>query len=102
MIEVVKALRPDIVYLQETKVDQMSNNILVSIWKGRWVGCWVNAVGTARGILILCDSSVLSRSDVLQGAFSLSCLFQSLKDGSNGFSRYTRLLMLLGENCGKS
>ena len=74
--------RVDLVCLQETKVQEMNNDMVRSLGVGRFLN-WkaLNAEGSAGGILLLWDNSRISMVDSVVGSFSVSCLFRMTKDG---------------------
>ena len=79
MIEdLIKSQKADLVCLQETKIEEMSNSLVRSLGGGRWL-CWkaMNSRGATRGVLIFCDSRVL---DAVEGSFTVTCCFRSCED----------------------
>ena len=86
--EVVKHLlcewRCDIVCLQETKVACIDFQMVRSLWGIQHVD-WValDASNTVGGILLMWDTRVVQKVDVMVGQFSVSCYWQGLADGFN-------------------
>ena len=78
----LRSYRVDLVCLQETKVQEMSVELVRSLGVGRSLN-WkaLNAEGSARGILLLWDNSCISLVDSGVGSFSVSCLFKMTEDG---------------------
>ncbi|KAG5565062.1 hypothetical protein RHGRI_001074 [Rhododendron griersonianum] len=81
----LKEWKADVVFLQETKLKEVSKEEGKEIWGNRWVE-WIhfNAVGTAGGVLVMWDSRVVEKIDDEYGMFSASCLFQNVVDGFRG------------------
>ena len=74
--------RVDLVCLQETKVQEMNNDMVRSIGVGRFLNRKaLNAEGSAGGILLLWDNSRISMVDSVVGSFFVSCLFRMVEDG---------------------
>ena len=74
--------RPDIVCLQETKLGTLDRELAQSIWGGRWEEwCCLDSVGASGGVVLMWDSRVVEKMDVLVGRWSLSCLFRCVDDG---------------------
>jgi exonuclease III len=86
--EVVKHLlrewRCDIVCLQETKLVCIDLRMVRSLWGNQHVD-WValDATNTAGGILLMWDTRVMQKVDVMVGLFSVSCYWHGLADGFN-------------------
>ena len=74
--------RVDLVCLQETKVQEMNNDMVRGLGVGRFL-TWkaLNAEGSVGGILLLWDNSRISLVDYVVGSFSVSCLFRMAEDG---------------------
>ena len=74
----------DIVCLQETKLETLDRRIVRSLWGNPYVD-WVflEAVGTAGGVLLLWDKRVVEKLDSFVGRFFVSCLWRGV---SNGFT----------------
>ncbi|KAG5540961.1 hypothetical protein RHGRI_020999 [Rhododendron griersonianum] len=83
---VVKTLlrewKADVACLQETKLRNVSREVVRELCGSRWVD-WIllDATGAAGGVLVLWDSRVVERIDVEVGMFSVSCLFKNVEDG---------------------
>ncbi|GFZ15713.1 P-loop containing nucleoside triphosphate hydrolases superfamily protein [Actinidia rufa] len=71
-----------VVCLQETKLKVVDRTIVRSLWGGRLVK-WecLRADGSAGGILMMWDSSLVICLDFLVGVHSISCLFKNVEDG---------------------
>ncbi len=72
----------DIVCLQETKLDTLDRRVIRNVWGNSYVD-WVvlDAVGTAGGVLLLCDKRIVEKIDSFVGRFSVSCLWRGVCDG---------------------
>ena len=84
--KVIKALirsqKVDVVCLQETKIQEMSQGVIHSLGVGRFLG-WgaVNARGAVGGVVVFWDKRVLELVGLEVGIFSISCQFKNCKDG---------------------
>ena len=78
----LRSYKADLVCLQETKVQEMTIDLVRSLGVGRCLN-WkaLNAEGFAGGILLLWDNSRIGLVDSVVGSFSVSCLFRMLEDG---------------------
>ena len=78
----LRIYRADLVCLQETKVQEMTVELVRSLGAGRCLNWKVlNAEGSAGGILVLWDNTRISLVDSVVGSFSVTCLFRMLEDG---------------------
>lgn len=74
--------KPDIVCLQEIKMECMNDHIVWSLWSSRGIRYYYNpVVEIARGIIILWKKSQFSCNDCFAGKYMLSCIF---RDGRSG------------------
>uniref|UniRef100_A0A2N9HAV5 Endonuclease/exonuclease/phosphatase domain-containing protein n=1 Tax=Fagus sylvatica TaxID=28930 RepID=A0A2N9HAV5_FAGSY len=72
----------DIVCLQETKLDFLDRGIVRSIWGNPYVDWeFLEAVGTAGGVLLLWDKRVVEKLDSFVERFSVSCQWRDVADG---------------------
>ncbi|RVW87760.1 Transposon TX1 uncharacterized 149 kDa protein [Vitis vinifera] len=84
--KVIKALirsqKVDLVCLQETKIQEMSQGVIHSLGVGRFLG-WgaVDARGAAGGVVVFWDKRVLELVGLEVGIFSISCRFKNCEDG---------------------
>jgi hypothetical protein len=75
----------DIVCLQETKLEFLDRRIIRSLWGNPYVDWeFLEAVGTAGGVLLLWDKRVVEKLDSFVGRFSVSCLWRGVSDGLLG------------------
>jgi exonuclease III len=72
----------DIVCLQETKLQLISNQLLQSLWRcpyKEW--CHVASNGASGGILLMWDRRVVSKLDECMGRYVVACSFRNVEDG---------------------
>ncbi|RVX22984.1 hypothetical protein CK203_008182 [Vitis vinifera] len=79
----IRNQRVDVICIQETKIQAMSDNIARSIGSGRFLE-WkaVNAEGASGGILMCWDKRTLEVLDWEEGQFTLSCRFRNVENGA--------------------
>ncbi|RVW51559.1 hypothetical protein CK203_066799 [Vitis vinifera] len=84
----IRNQRVDLICIQETKIQAMSDSIARSIGSGRFLD-WkaVNAEGASGGILICWDRRSLDILDWEEGQFTLSCRFRNVENGLYGCLR---------------
>ena len=70
--EVIKSQKVDLVRLQETKIQEMSNGLVKSLRVGRCLE-W--------GVLVFWDNRVLQLEEMEVGKFTVSCRFKNCEDG---------------------
>ena len=82
IINFIRSQRVDLVCLQETKFQEMSEADARSLGVGR-LAKWrvVEAEGTAGGILVFWDKRKLEVMEVETGHFSVTCIFKNTEDG---------------------
>ncbi|KAJ9693798.1 hypothetical protein PVL29_009659 [Vitis rotundifolia] len=79
----IRSQRVDLMCIQETKIQEMSEGIVRSLGTGRFLDWRVlNAEGAAGGILIWWDKRVLDILDWEEGLFTLSCRFKIIENGA--------------------
>ena len=84
--KVIKALirsqKVDVVCLQETKIQDMSQGVVHSLGVRRFLG-WgaVSAKGAAGGVVVFWDNRVLELVGMEVGLFSILCRFKNCEDG---------------------
>ena len=78
----LRSYRADLVCLQETKVQEMTIDLVRNLGVGHHLN-WkaLHAEGSAGGILLLWDNSRISLVDSVVGSFFVSCLFRMPEDG---------------------
>lgn len=99
----LKGWKADVICLQETKMDQITNRVVRSLW-----GClhadWVyrGSDGALRGILLMWDRRVVEKMEEDVGIYSISCKFRMVLDQHEWiFSGvYGPIGMQIGVACG--
>jgi endonuclease/exonuclease/phosphatase family metal-dependent hydrolase len=72
----------DIVCLQETKLELITQGLVQSIWRCPYVEwSYVASKGAAGGILLMWDRRVVSKVDAYQGNYVAACSFRNVDDG---------------------
>ncbi|RVW76181.1 hypothetical protein CK203_044278 [Vitis vinifera] len=79
----IRSQRVDLMCIQETKIQEMSEGIVRSLGTERFLD-WraLNAEGAAGGILICWDKRVLDILEWEEGHFTLSCRFKIMENGA--------------------
>ena len=79
---VVRNQKPDLVCLLETKVKDISMQMVKSVGVGRFLN-WalVDARGATGGLLFFWDNRVLENLEVESGGYSISVRFRNCADG---------------------
>ena len=76
--EVIKSQKVDLVRLQETKIQEMSNGFVKSLRFGRCLEWGVlNSRGAAGGVLVFWDNMILQLEEMEVGKFTISCRFKN-------------------------
>ena len=78
----IKTQKLDLVWIQETKIQDMSLGVVRSLGIGKFIE-WgaVNARGASEGIVVFWDSRVLELVGMEVGVYSISCQFKNCDDG---------------------
>jgi len=73
--------RADIVCLQETKIEDWSQQLVNSLWGNRWAS-WaeLQANGTRGGIIILWDKRFRKSVNIEPGTYSVSVILESIQE----------------------
>lgn len=73
--------KADIVCLQETKIEEWSQQLVGSLWGNRWAS-WADlqANGTRGGVIILWDRRLWKSINIQQGIYSVSVILESLQE----------------------
>ena len=79
---VIKSQKVDLVCLQETKIQEMSNGMVRSLGIGRCLE-WraLNSRGATRGFVVFWDNRVLQMVEMEVGKFIISCRFKNCDGG---------------------
>ena len=76
--EVIKSQKANLVCLQETKIQEMSNGLVKSLRVGRCLEWGVlNSSGAAGGVLVFWDNRILQLEEMEGGKFTISCRFKN-------------------------
>uniref|UniRef100_A0A2N9EVU3 Reverse transcriptase domain-containing protein n=1 Tax=Fagus sylvatica TaxID=28930 RepID=A0A2N9EVU3_FAGSY len=71
----------DIIYLQETKLKLITDPLVRSLWRCRYVDwLFLGSSGASGGILLMWDSRVVEKIEGAVGYFSVSCKFKNVED----------------------
>ena len=78
----IKTQKLDLVWIQETKIQDMSLGVVRSLGIGKFIE-WgaVNARGASGGIVVFWDSKVLELVGMEVAVYSISCWFKNCDDG---------------------
>jgi hypothetical protein len=77
----IRQWKTDIICLQETKHDFISNSLVRSLWGCHFVDwCYLASHGASGGILIMWDRRIVEKMDVYVGEFVVACSFRSVAD----------------------
>ena len=77
----IRHWKADIVYLQKTKLELITQGIIHSLWGGQHVD-WVyfGFVGASGGVLVMWDRRVVEIVEEAVGDFLVSCRFKNVVD----------------------
>jgi exonuclease III len=72
----------DVVCLQETKLTAVTQGLVRSLWRCKYVD-WISldSIGASGGIILMWDRRVVDRVDEAIGCFSISCRFREVASG---------------------
>ena len=71
----------DIICLQETKLELITDSIVRSLWQCRYVDwLFLGSSGASGGILLMWNSRVVEKIEGAVGYFSVSCKFKNVED----------------------
>ena len=72
---------PDVVCLQETKMELINRVVIRSLWGGQHVDWfYLGSCGASGGVLVIWDTRVVKKMKEAVGRFSVSCKFTSVSD----------------------
>ncbi|XP_026429123.1 uncharacterized protein LOC113325110 [Papaver somniferum] len=78
--------RPDVVLLQETKLEVITDQLRREIWSSQDIGChYLPSQGASGGMCILWDNSKLEVFDTLEERHTIACAFRSRVNQSECF-----------------
>ena len=73
--------RPNIVCLQETKIELITRAVIRSLWGGQHVDSSnLGSCGASGGILLMWDTQLVDKVEEAVGCFSVSCKFKNVVD----------------------
>ena len=77
----IRNLRPNIVFLQETKLELITKAVIHSLWGGQHVDwSYLSSCGASERVLLMWDTRVVDKVEEAVGSFSVSCKFKSVVD----------------------
>ena len=72
---------PDVVCLQETKMELINRVVISSLWGGQHVDwSYLGSCGASGGVLVMWDTRVVNKIEKAVRRFSVSCKFTSVSD----------------------
>ena len=77
----LRTWRPDIVCLQETKLEWITRGIVRSIWSCPYIDwLYLGFKGASGGIVLMWDQRLMEKVEEAVGQFSVSCKFKNVGD----------------------
>ena len=77
----IRNWRPDVVCLQETKMELITRVVIRSLWSGQHVDwSYLGSCGASRGVLLMWDMQVVDKVEEAEGSVSVFCKFKSVVD----------------------
>ena len=77
----IKDWHADVICLQETKMELITVQIVLSLWRNQFVDwMFLGSNGASGGILLMWDKRVVEKLDDAVGYFSVSCKFRNVED----------------------
>jgi hypothetical protein len=77
----IRQWKADVICLQETKLEIISNNIVRSLWGCQFVDwCYAASCGASGGIMLMWDKRLVEKIEVYVGEFVLAYSFRSVAD----------------------
>ncbi len=77
----LKVWKPDLICLQETKLELVTRSYVRSLWSCHHVDwLFLESVGASGGILLMWDKRVMEKVDEAIGHYSFSCKFRNVAD----------------------
>ena len=77
----VRRWRPDVICLQETKMELITKAMIHSLWRGQHVyWSYLGSCGASGGVFLMWDTWAMNKVEEAVGQFSISCRFTSVSD----------------------
>ena len=77
----VRKWGPNVICLQETKMESITRAVIHSLWRGQHVDwSYLGSCGASGGVLLMWDTRVVNKVKEAVGRFSVSCRFTSMLD----------------------
>ena len=77
----VRRWRPDVICLQETKMELITRAVIRSLWRGQHVDwSYLGSCGAFGGVLLMWDTRAVNKVEEAVGRFSVSRRFTSVLD----------------------
>lgn len=77
----MKHWKADIICLQETKLEFISNSLVRSLWRCPYADwCYLASCGASGGMLLIWDKRIVEKIDVFVGEYVLACSFRSVEE----------------------
>ena len=77
----IRNWRPNIVCLQETKMELITRAVIRSLWRGQQVDwSYLGSGGAFGGVLLMWDTRAVNKVEEAVGRFSISCRFTSVSN----------------------
>jgi exonuclease III len=77
----LKYWKADIICLQETKLEIISNSLVRSLWRCPYADwCYLASSGASGGMLLMWDKRIVEKIDVFVGEYVLACSFRSVEE----------------------
>ena len=77
----VRRWGPDVICLQETKMELIIGAVIRSLWRGQHVDwSYLGSCGASGGVLLMLDTQVVNKVEEVVGRFLVSCRFTSVSD----------------------
>ncbi|XP_023904183.1 uncharacterized protein LOC112015948 [Quercus suber] len=75
----VRRWGPDVICLQETKIELITRAVIRNLWRGQHVDwSYLGSCGASGGVLLMWDTRVVNKVEEVVGQFSVSCTFTSV------------------------
>ena len=76
----VRKWGPNVIFLQETKMESITRAVINSLWRGQHVDwSYLGSSGASGGVLLMWDTWVVNKAEEAVGRFSVSCKFTCVR-----------------------